>query len=80
MELQLVFEFSDRLLAEAVNAAIAPDNAGVPQGQQISQKLIGERIEIRLNGEPNESLLYTVEDIFEKELLCIQTIRALQQC
>jgi len=76
MDVEIKFDYDSEDLAKAILNGTAPDNNLAPEGQSISEKQILSSLYVSFSGEITESFLYSIEDFFDKEELCLAVIRA----
>jgi len=76
MDVEIKFDYDSIELARAILNGTAPDNSLVPEGQSITEKQIFSSLYVSFSGGVTESFLYSIEDFFDKEELCLAVIRA----
>jgi len=72
-EVELSFELGG--LSETVYHALKPDNVMIPEGLEISMKVEGGKLLVRLSGREPRVLLSTANDIFECLELAVSAVR-----
>ncbi|MFP3220188.1 MAG: hypothetical protein RXR41_03465 [Candidatus Marsarchaeota archaeon] len=76
MLVKVVLQYDEPSLAKAVFVGTNPDNSAVPGGQAVREEVSGSSVVVEFEGDGGESFLYTVEDFFDKEELCVEAVRA----